>query len=186
MMASSNGRLTVISLVGYQGSGKSTLAKKLARSLGTVYIETSDVVRDLTGVVKRSKLPDTTSLTKDKPNWLTSVLAKRLQEGAKAQDSQYAVLCGVRESSVHSSLLRRRCALSIYEITADPWVRYQRVRSLSKVDSVEDFLEHELRERAMGLNKTISKAQHTVTTSPTTDADQLAAVMKKRIFTKDE
>lgn len=172
----------MISLIGYQGSGKSTLARKLARSIGTVYIETSGVVKELTGVQKRSELPETTILTKDNPNWLTSEISKRLKDGAKEQNSLYAVLSGVREHSIHVSLARRRISLIIFEISASPLTRYQRVKALSKVESIEEFLEHEIRERSMGLDKTISKAQHTIETSQSTEPDQLVALMKKRVM----
>lgn len=174
----------VISLVGYQGSGKSTLSKKLARAIHTDMLEVSDRVKSMYEDYAREKLPSTSERTKQDPNWLGKDVAEGLAEIYKGQQRQVAILSGAREEQLHKYLLKRGIKLWVFEIVAPPALRFQRVYDLHKVQSASQFIEHELSEREMGLDRVCEKAPFRVITGEDTKPYLLVEAIIKRLKEK--
>lgn len=165
--------LTVISLVGYQGSGKTTLGQILAKQLGIPRVETSDVVKDLSGLQDKAELTTTAAMTKHDPDWLGRAVYNRLLAVVSGMAPNAVVLTGTREFEVHLFLAEKGVKLYTFEITSMPYWRYERLRTLSKVASAKEFIEQDLRERAMGLNETCDKAPFVIDTSPHSEPEEI-------------
>lgn len=166
-------RRVILSVVGEQGAGKTTIGQKLARYLETDHIETSGVVRALTEKEYDKKdLASTKERTKEDPNWLGEAIYERIVESLE-KDLTSVVVTGVREVEVHEYLRRRNLDVLGIDVVADPDIRCFRLIELGKIKDEKDFIEQELRERAMGLNEVMAKSSFQVSTSPETDADQI-------------
>lgn len=172
----------VLSLVGKQGTGKSTLAKKIAHNLNTIYIETSDVVQEYFRNVPRKELTMSRTKTHDDPEWLGKDLYSRIFPEFKRKEVKAVVLSGVREIEVHKYLERRNVRLVVIEIISDPVIRCKRLIDLGTVNSVEHFIDQDLRERQMGLDEVSSRARFQVETSEDSSPTRLTkAIISKLV-----
>lgn len=150
--------VNVISLVGRQGSGKSTVGSMIAKELNLSHIETSDTVKKHVNNAKRSELPKTGRFTKDNNIWLAKPVAIELVKALKDKAKNSIILTGVREVEVHQYLERIGANIHAIEMQAYPEVRFDRLVSGKKVSSASEFLEHEIAESALGVQKVIDGA----------------------------
>lgn len=160
----------IISLVGYQGSGKSTVGKLLAHLLNCRHVETSAVVKKVTGVEKRENLASTGKQTKIDPDWLGSAVAEHVVQASK----KLVVLTGVRERAVHEFLISFAKQVDIIELTSPPELRFDRVKELGKVSTAAEFIEQELKEKELGLEDVICNATYQIPTTEKTDPVDIA------------
>jgi cytidylate kinase len=169
----------IISFVGRQGSGKTFLGRKLAHLLECERIEVSDIVRSLHSGKKRSELPDTAELTKQDPDWLGRSVGEGVFEACKRKP--YVVLTGVRELAVHAYLTKRGATIYSFELTSDPFTRCERLLRLRKIDSEEEFLDHEISENKMNIQAVLDEARIRIITSDRSDADELIQQTLKKL-----
>lgn len=176
---------TIVSLAGAQGSGKSTLGTYLARYLKTLHVETSAVVQDtLSFDLSRDDLHTTGSFTKDDKDWLGRAIEQKIIKWLPKYKKSTVVLSGVREREVHSYLRRQGARLHIFEVAADPNLRFYRLKDLGKVSDARHFLDKELNERILGLPKVIAQAKYTVETKQDIPAELQAKAIAKALFEK--
>lgn len=172
---------TVVSLAGYQGSGKTTLGKKLANHLRTSHYETSSVVKEVHGELERKDLASTSEQTKTDPNWLGKALKEHLK--AAFQFKPVAVVTGIREYEV-IHYLKRFYNVVGFEVIAPPEIRFERVLKQGKVTNAIEFLEHELKEKELGLDNVLCDSPHFLRTSNTTDPDKIVKAIVKKLLDK--
>lgn len=175
-MASSSGNLKglkIVSIVGRQGSGKSTIGKYLAKSLRTIHVETSDVVRSLNKNLTRAELPSTGKKTKKDPEWLGKAIAEQVLSG-----DDTAVLTGAREHQVHKYLVKQGAVVKVIELVSDPVLRYQRLLLLGKVKNATEFLTHEIAETRLGVQDVMDRAPFRAETTEDTEPKVLAQAIK--------
>lgn len=176
---------TIVSLAGAQGSGKSTLGTALAKYIKTTHIETSAVVqRVLDYEVDRDSLWMTRMFTRDNPDWLAEEISKKILRWQPEVKKKTFVLSGVREAEVHKGLRRAGARLYIFEITADPQLRFDRLKDLGKVSSAEHFLNKELNERKLGLAEVIKQAKFRVETKSEVGYDKVMREIHKTLLNK--
>lgn len=176
-VAESSG-IHIVSFVGYQGSGKSLLGRKLARHLCTEHIETSDIVKAEHEGLTRAELSSTGEKTKVDPDWLGREMMSEVERVVKEQNRTVAVISGVREQEVHKYLQRQKIVVWPVEVNAEAAVRYARVIRLNKVKTTEAFLDQEFRERELGLPEVLKTCKFAISTSETTDPQELIEAVK--------
>lgn len=168
----------IVSLAGYQGSGKSTIGNRLSRLLNIHHVEVSDVVKAHYKGLTREQLPDTMKLGS---RWLTDALFEEIQ------DYTHVVITGPRQKEIFRSWKRRGAEVWSFWIAAHQRDRYERLYKLGKVDSIDAFLQHELKERKMDLPLIRqSYTSFTIHSDRKTDPDGLAfkigTVLEQRGF----
>lgn len=166
----------VISVVGYQGSGKTIIGRKLAALCHTGHIETSDIVKKSLGGKSwvRSALPQTGERTKTEPDWLGKLVVRDMASSIAVRNRRVAVISGIREEEVHEYLRGACRELTVIELRADAPVRYERLKSGKKVKNATEFIEQDLRERALGVEEVLKNAPVCIDTLPEFTPDETA------------
>lgn len=144
------------------------------------HIETSDVVKKVLKEEDRKKLLSSAVRTAADPDWL----GKEVYQEIISHNSRTVVLTGVREIEVHQYLRNHGCEITIFEVTAPPEIRYQRLYALNKLTNAEDFLSRELKEKQMGIEDVEQEAPYTVPTSFETDPERIAYAMIRALKAK--
>jgi dephospho-CoA kinase len=171
----------IISLVGYQGSGKTTIGQRVARNYSSKRVEISTLVKTLTkDSLVREELPSTYKWTEENPTWLSSYLIDLLNNYFTAKpDKNLVILSGVREQILHDELVKAGAQVFVCAIYAPPIDRYKRLVELGKVHTEEEFINHEMSEKEMGLGEVIANADYTITSHEGTSASKLASVVRQ-------
>lgn len=170
--------IQIISLVGLQGVGKSSIGDVLFTKLPySSRIEVSHVVKAVHGDRPRDELAATHKHTQHDPTWLGTAIAKRIT----SERQPLCVLTGVREPEVHETLIDLDADLTPVVVEAAIPVRFDRVFSLGKCHTYDEFYEQDHREMSLGLDRVIGSAKIRLESNLDTTVDGLADTIIERM-----